>query len=170
MGSSRRASLRGVRESNHNKIVSVARCVLKIVFSLKIRIKESRISRSQPSSSPPQHSSQFNPCAHPKLVLLLASPDNSVASITPGRVIAVVQLINKQGVGINDGSIPDPTKASCEAAEGVRFTEQDEAVIGTFLGLLGPPIFQSSMFQRSICVKVSERRDMALIGHAQLAA
>lgn len=81
-----------------------------------------------------------------------------------------MQLINKQGVGINDGSIPDPTKASCEAAEGIHFTEQDEAIIGTFLGLLGPPIFQSSIFQRSISVKVSERRDIAWIGHIGLAA
>lgn len=67
-----------------------------------------------------------------------------------------MQLINKQGAGTGDGSISDPANTSCEAAAGVHFTEQDAAVIGTFLGLLGPQIFQSTMFQHKVNIKVRE--------------
>ncbi len=55
------------------------------------------------------------------------------------RVIAVVQLINKMG-RMDDGG----GRASCA---GMHFTHQDMAVIGAFLSLLGPHIFESSMVQ-----------------------
>lgn len=55
------------------------------------------------------------------------------------RVIAVVQLINKQGIG-------DTTlHKSNESGGGEHFTAQDTAVIGSFLSLLGPHIFNSTM-------------------------
>lgn len=67
------------------------------------------------------------------------------------RVIAVVQLINKQG-----GVITEASPAGCDSAAGRHFTEQDLVVIEAFLSLLGPQIFTSSMvqFKRKMHIKV----------------
>lgn len=63
----------------------------------------------------------------------------------------MVQLINKQGGKETEAS---PLR-TCEAATGRHFTEQDEAVIGTFLSLLGPHIFTSSILKFTRHPKVS---------------
>lgn len=78
------------------------------------------------------------------------------------RVIAVIQLINKQGVDADCGGLlaGSAGSTSCEAIAGAGFTEQDAAVIGTFLGLLGPHIFQSSIFQSKVNIKVFHNNSM----------
>lgn len=69
-------------------------------------------------------------------------------NVIKNSVIAVVQLINKEGTREDYGG-----RDHCA---GMRFTHQDEAVIGAFLSLLGPHIFASSMLQpkRKMHIKV----------------
>ena len=67
------------------------------------------------------------------------------------RVIAVVQLINKQGKLLDGGGRDSFT--------GMHFTSQDEAVIGAFLSLLGPHIFKSSMLQPKRKMNIRVRRN-----------
>eukprot|EP00752_Nemacystus_decipiens_P009302 g8313.t1 len=66
------------------------------------------------------------------------------------KVIAVVQLINKQGKLLDGGR-----RDSCT---GMHFTSQDVAVIGAFLSLLGPHIFKSSMLhpKRKMNIRVNK--------------
>lgn len=71
------------------------------------------------------------------------------------RVIAVVQLINKQEGG--GSTEPSAAGSSYDPAAGQHFTAQDEVVVGAFLSLLGPHIFTSSIsqFSRKVLVKAS---------------
>lgn len=84
----------------------------------------------------------------------LCRPSSRVLEKNPDQprhdsVIAVVQLINKQGKLLDGGG-----RDSCT---GMHFTSQDVAVIGAFLSLLGPHIFKSSMLhpKRTMNIRVS---------------
>eukprot|EP00903_Cladosiphon_okamuranus_P012675 g11855.t1 len=66
------------------------------------------------------------------------------------KVIAVVQLINKEGKLLDCG-----VRDSCI---GMHFTPQDVTIIGAILSLLGPHIFKSSMLQpkRKMNIRVNK--------------
>ena len=68
------------------------------------------------------------------------------------RVISVVQLINKQAPSYDAAASLD----NAVAAAGKQFTAQDEAVIGSFLSLLGPRILDSIVmkFKKKVSIEV----------------